>query len=185
MEETPKRDCAEVSKILKRRAGWIFSNIFRHYFGDNALILQGEAENGGDITFSVSNKWLLYNDPRTFGSNNYEKDLEMLTEFIRHTNNCTSQECNEAVEWAIRMLEFIAEGSKEIVTDNPLAAICELSRRKKDDDYDLLLSRENKCGALIEEIKPFVKWFTDKNRDLWQWPREEHEMFLMCCQKYN
>jgi hypothetical protein len=184
MKEITKRDCAEVSKILKRRTGWIFSNIFRHYLADSALILQGEAENGEDIIFSVSDKWLLHNNPSRCGSCNGKGDFGTIIEFVHHTYNCESKECQEAMEWTTKMLEFIDENGKQLVRNNPLASICVLYQRK-DETYDLLLSRENGCASFIEKIKPFIEWFTGKNKKLWRWPEEENKMFLGCHQKQD
>ena len=155
-----KRLCNEYANGVKRAAGWIFAHMFNFYFGEATIILVGEGPDGSDVEFFITPLWLEKNHTNAFGFTN-----DLSSEFDTHIKKCTSAECIEANRRIEAIVPFLSKGKLPGGDAIILISACEGKRRSD----KLYLSRKNGFGSVIDEIYPFIKWFTEE-RDFWIWP---------------
>jgi hypothetical protein len=149
-------DCMRVLSVLKRTTGWVFADIFHHYFGDSTLILTGEGKKGEDLKLAISTLWLEENHVLNFASRD---EAISATE---HITNCTSPFCQEANKRYELMIPFFSYGLPPAIA---LTSIFH-SRLKGE---ECRISRKNDIGEAIDQIKPMFFWFID-DKDFWKWP---------------
>lgn len=155
-----ERNCEDYANGAKRSAGWTFGHMFNFYFGNSTLVLVGEGPDGSNVSFSATDVWLEANHATNFGLSR-----EMAQEFFNHVNYCKADQCAQAKEMVNAIYPFLAEGK---LPGSAAIAIVSAVEGKGYRDRTVL-SRENGFGEAIDEILPFIKWFTD-DKDFWVWP---------------
>lgn len=155
-----KRSCAEYAAGVKRAAGWLFAHMFNFYFGEETVILSGEGPDSKDVEFFITHSWLEKNHATAFG---FTDDLA--DEFNAHVSKCSSPACIEARRMIDAITPFIIKGSLPGGGAIAIVSACEGKRRSD----RIRLDRKSGFGSVIDEIHPFIRWFT-KDRSFWVWP---------------
>jgi len=154
-----QKSCEEYAAGVKRAAGWTFCHLFNFYFGNSTIVLAGEGPGGTDVEFSATEQWLADNHAANFGL-----DQTMAQNFAAHVQFCQSAECVEANKRLVSISFFFAEGKLPGGEAIAIVSACE----GKGHWDKTVLARSNGFGTVIDEIHPFIKWFTE-DRDFWVW----------------
>lgn len=165
--------CDEYANVLRAASGWTFCKMFHDLFGSNLLILEKEGDHGEDVRFSVTKKWLRLNHASRFGLTSDANGIQFVSELTKHIRNCQTPCCIEAMKVSRKVSALAGKG--QFPGGEALYSIKAFFEKLygPDSNYVMVLSREKGTGSSIDEIKPFVQWFTGENRDLWEWPVEE------------
>ena len=158
-----ERTCSEYSNGLEVAVGWTFAHMFNFYFGEATLVLEGEGPGGEDLEFFVTERWLKENHVSRLGIKKEDSSA-----FSAHLESCESEECVAARKKNKKMAGFFKEGKFPGGEAIALVSVFESKSR----DACCIISRENGFGNAIDEIKPFIEWFTGVNRELWVWPED-------------
>ncbi len=126
-------------------------------------MLANEGYAGEDVHFSITTDWLMVNHITNFG---FPSDL--VEEFASHMHICKSPECIEADKRLRAIYPFLQEGK---LPGGPAIALLSAVEGKGHKN-SVTLTREKGWGDVIDEIMPFINWFTGENRSFWKWPDE-------------
>ncbi len=157
--------CEEISKGMKRAAGWLFADLFHNIFWNTVVILIGENADGEDLELRITKKWLEANHANKFGFTN-----ELAAKFTAHVEICQDPLCQEAKK---RIRAIGKHFASNTMPGGPAVVLAGTVDRFPGEyaRHECRLGRKNGYGRRIDELKRFFKWFTD-DRDFWVWPDE-------------
>jgi len=156
------KSCEDYSALVKRAAGYVYGTLMNHYLGNGSIVLVGEGPEGIDLKFAATDRWLETNQPANFGVTKEDSD-----EFTAHVEGCQSQKCREAYQRLRKVTPLFSTGRLLEKNGEGIALMSVFQGRGYRDE--LRLKRENGCGDIIDEIKPFLEWYVD-DKDFWKWP---------------
>jgi hypothetical protein len=173
MVDNSEMSCDEYANILRTVAGWTFCKMFHDLFGNNLLLLEKEGDHGEDVRFLVTKKWLKLNNASRFGLTSDASGIQFVSKLTGHVRNCQTPCCIEAMKIS-REISALA-GKGQFPGSEVLCLIKAFFEKVcgPDSNYVMVLSREKGAGSSVDEIKPFIQWFTGENKDFWIWPEEE------------
>ncbi len=155
-----ERTCEKYSVVIKRAAGWAFAHMFNFYFGEGTVVFIGEGKNGEDIDFFITFSWL---DANHVGKLGITSNLAM--KFHDHVESCQNPSCVEAKERLKNIDLFFKKGKLPGGEVLAIVSACEGKHRGS----RVEINRRSGFGSALDEIMPFIKWFTDE-KEFWIWP---------------
>lgn len=138
--------CEDTAKAVKRATGWNFANVMNRCFGNTSIIFSGEAKEGGDLSFTATDEWVIANHPSRSGI-----DFDKLKISINHVENCHSPDCVEAKKRISMVAPYlrgkIPGGDAILLLTQFMAGGGAIVTNQQDD------------GGIVNELKPFFEWF--------------------------
>lgn len=160
-----ERTCEKYSAGVKRATGWLFAHMFNFYFGEGTVVFIGEGKGGKDINFFITGSWLDANHANNFGMTN-----DLAHEFHSHIESCQDPSCAEAKKRLKDFTPFFKEGKIPGGEALAIVSACEGKHRGS----KVGISRKKGFGSALDEIMPFISWFTEE-KEFWVWPEQKNE----------
>ena len=99
-----RRDCNLYSETINQICRWRFGSVMTTYFSGIPFVLEGAGNNGEDLTFTASPKWLSENRPQY-------PDKKEIGKYLTHVTECKSPQCMQAYENLRRLNFYLKKGN--------------------------------------------------------------------------